>query len=215
MAGEISAPPGFSTDHAIRRSTCTVRRSPRPAFAAGWPKASDDAYHAITQLLRGVRPRLLLTELRRECTVALGTQLCIRQSDHYEHREDDGSAALTVDAKCKPTARFRVPRFHRDRLPWLPRRGGAAMAGGALRRGVRVLGAAAPSSVTLVSAAQSFIIGFRAGSRRTPPFHARGSSAHPGSAGWHAPHPPRPAGRTPGRSPRHASSGLPPPSPGP
>src|SRR5918995_94532 len=55
----------------------------------------------------------------------------------------------------------------------------------------------------------------RAGSRRTPPFHARGSAAHPGPAGWHAPPPRRPASRTPVRSPRHGSSGPPPPSPGP
>jgi hypothetical protein len=37
----------------------------------------------------------------------------------------------------------------------------------------------------------------RAGSRRTRRFHARGSAAHPGSAGWHAPPPRRPASRTP------------------
>ena len=55
----------------------------------------------------------------------------------------------------------------------------------------------------------------RPGSRRTRPFHARGSAAHPGSAGWHAPPPRRPASRTPVRSPRHGSSGPPPPSPGP
>ena len=55
----------------------------------------------------------------------------------------------------------------------------------------------------------------RAGSRRTRPFRARGSAAHPGSAGWHAPPPRRPASRTPVRSPRHGSSGPPPPSPGP
>src|SRR5215203_6288017 len=55
----------------------------------------------------------------------------------------------------------------------------------------------------------------RAGSRRTRPFHARGSAAHPGSAGWHAPPLRRPASRTPVRSPRHGSSGPPPPSPGP
>src|SRR6266508_4245079 len=55
----------------------------------------------------------------------------------------------------------------------------------------------------------------RAGSRRTRPFHARGSAAHPGSAGWHAPPPRRPPSRTPVRSPRHGSSGPPPPSPGP
>ena len=55
----------------------------------------------------------------------------------------------------------------------------------------------------------------RAGSRRTPPFHARGSAAHPGSAGSHAPPPRRPASRTPVRSRRHASSGRPPLSPGP
>jgi hypothetical protein len=54
-----------------------------------------------------------------------------------------------------------------------------------------------------------------AGSRCTRPFHARGSAAHPGSAGWHAPPPRRPASRTPVRSPRHGSSGPPPPSPGP
>jgi low temperature requirement protein LtrA len=55
----------------------------------------------------------------------------------------------------------------------------------------------------------------RAGSRRNRPFRARGSAAHPGSAGWHAPPPRRPASRTPVRSPRHGSSGPPPPSPGP
>ena len=53
------------------------------------------------------------------------------------------------------------------------------------------------------------------GFRRTRPFHARGSAAHPGSAGWHAPPPRRPASRTRVRSPRHESSGPPPPSPGP
>ena len=57
--------------------------------------------------------------------------------------------------------------------------------------------------------------GFTPGSRRTRPFHARGSAAHPGSAGWRAPPPRRPASRTPVRSPRHGSSGPPPPSPGP
>src|SRR5204862_7320374 len=40
----------------------------------------------------------------------------------------------------------------------------------------------------------------RAGSRRSRPFHARGSAAHPGSAGWRAPRPRRPASRTPVRS---------------
>jgi hypothetical protein len=55
----------------------------------------------------------------------------------------------------------------------------------------------------------------KAGSRRNPPSHARGSAAHPGSAGWHAPPPRRPASRTPGRSPRRGSSGPPPPSPDP
>jgi hypothetical protein len=55
----------------------------------------------------------------------------------------------------------------------------------------------------------------RAESRRTRPFHARGSAAHPGSAGWHVPPPRRSASRTPGRSPRHGSSGRPPPSPDP
>src|SRR5581483_6607597 len=55
----------------------------------------------------------------------------------------------------------------------------------------------------------------KAGSRRTRPFHARGPAAHPGSAGWPAPPPRRPPGRTPVRSPRHGSSGPPPPSPGP
>ncbi len=54
-----------------------------------------------------------------------------------------------------------------------------------------------------------------AGSRCTRPFHARGSAAHPGSAGWHAPPPRRPASRTPVRSPRHGSLGPPPPSPSP
>jgi transposase-like protein len=54
----------------------------------------------------------------------------------------------------------------------------------------------------------------RAGSRRTRPFHARGSAAHPGSAGWLAPRPRRPASHTPVRSLRHGSSGPPPPSPG-
>src|SRR5207237_5357229 len=42
----------------------------------------------------------------------------------------------------------------------------------------------------------------RAGSRRTRPFHARGSAAHPGAAGWHAPPPRAPASRTPVRAPR-------------
>ena len=55
----------------------------------------------------------------------------------------------------------------------------------------------------------------RAGSRRTRPFHARGSAAHFGSAGWLAPCPRRPANRTPVRSLRHGSSGPLPPSPGP
>lgn len=55
----------------------------------------------------------------------------------------------------------------------------------------------------------------RAGSRRTRLFHARGSAAHPGSTGWHVPPPRRKASRTPVRSPRHGSSGPPPPSPSP
>jgi hypothetical protein len=55
----------------------------------------------------------------------------------------------------------------------------------------------------------------RAGSLRSRPFHARGSAAHPGLAGWHAPPPRRPASRTPVRSLRRGSSGLPPPSPSP
>ena len=55
----------------------------------------------------------------------------------------------------------------------------------------------------------------RAGSRRTRRFRARGSAARPGSAGWRAPRPRRPASRTPVRSPRRGSSGPPPPSPGP
>jgi hypothetical protein len=55
----------------------------------------------------------------------------------------------------------------------------------------------------------------RAGSLRSRPFHARGSAAHPGLAGWHAPPPRRPASRTPVRSLGRGSSGLPPPSPGP
>ena len=54
-----------------------------------------------------------------------------------------------------------------------------------------------------------------AGSRRTRPCRARGSAARPGSAGWRAPRRRRPAGRTPGRSPRRGSSGRRPPSPGP
>jgi hypothetical protein len=55
----------------------------------------------------------------------------------------------------------------------------------------------------------------RAGSRRTRPFHGRGSAAHFGSAGWLAPRPRRPASRTPVQSLRHGSSGPLPPSPGP
>ena len=53
-----------------------------------------------------------------------------------------------------------------------------------------------------------------AGSRRTRPFHSRGSAALRGSAGWHAPPRRRPASRTPGRSLRHGSSSLPPASQG-
>jgi uncharacterized protein DUF6262 len=55
----------------------------------------------------------------------------------------------------------------------------------------------------------------RAGSLRTRSFHARGSAAHLGSAGWLAPRPRRPASRTPVRSLRRGSLGPPPPSPGP
>jgi hypothetical protein len=54
-----------------------------------------------------------------------------------------------------------------------------------------------------------------AGFRRSRPFRARESAARHGSAGWHAPPPPLPAGRTPGRSPRRGSSGPQPLSPGP
>ena len=50
----------------------------------------------------------------------------------------------------------------------------------------------------------------RAESRRTRRFRARESAAHRGSVGWHLPHRRRPAIRTPVRSPRRESSGLPP-----
>ena len=51
----------------------------------------------------------------------------------------------------------------------------------------------------------------QAGSRRTRRFRARGSADRRGSAGWRRPRRRRPASRTPARSPRRASSGLPPP----
>ncbi len=53
----------------------------------------------------------------------------------------------------------------------------------------------------------------RAGPRRTRSCRGRGSAARRGSAGWPAPPPRRPAGRTPVRSRRRGSSGHPPPSP--
>src|SRR5207237_5670859 len=84
------------------------------------------------------------------------------------------------------------------RLGWQQRRA----------RDVAALGAAAIAEAATVTRP-------RAGSRRTRPFHARGSAVHPGSVGWHAPPPRRPASRTPVRSPRHGSSGPPPPSPSP
>jgi hypothetical protein len=52
----------------------------------------------------------------------------------------------------------------------------------------------------------------RAGSRRTRRFHARGSAAHRGSAGWQLPHRRQPAICTPVRSLRRESSILRPPS---
>src|SRR6266567_2950559 len=51
----------------------------------------------------------------------------------------------------------------------------------------------------------------KAESRRTRRFRAPGSAAHRGSAWWHLPRRRRPASRTPVRSLRHGSSGLPPP----
>ena len=51
----------------------------------------------------------------------------------------------------------------------------------------------------------------KAGSRRTRRFRVRGSAVHRGSAGWRLPRRRRLASRTPVRSPRHGSSGPPPP----
>jgi hypothetical protein len=82
----------------------------------------------------------------------------------------------------------------------------------------RVLAAAACATGRRCARANSVALNLawaRGGSRRTRPFHARGSAAHPGSSGWHAPPPRRPASRTPVRSPRRGSSGPPLPSPGP
>src|SRR5205823_2352095 len=149
-------------------------------------------------------------ELGNDIAQGVGAVICAEQRDlrHLPLREEpirDSTLIENLDGACVQTDRARRG------APIILTVDAAAMhaAGHAFYQaanGVRPPTTCRPATCRAGPA--------RAGSRRTRPFHARGSAVHPGSAGWHAPPPRRPASRTPGRSPRHGSPGPPPPSPG-